>query len=270
MCKKNFLIVLLFLVSLTVYAQAPEKKVTLKFDQITLKAAVDLLSKSTGYVFSYDATSIDEKQLVSLNAMNVPIHVAMYEMLKGTSIRYTIDGNQIILSSVVNQANPPTNPSHQKILIKGTIVDHSGTPIIGATVLIRGTVNGTTSDIDGHYSIMAPKNSVLVYRYLGCQTVEKEVTSSRPINVTLEEENVNLKDVVVVAYGTQKKEDVVSSINSVSGDKLSMPTRSLNNMLAGKVAGILAVQRSGEPGNDNASFWSEVLVHTEGEPVLWF
>ena len=255
MCKKNFLIVLLFFVSLVVYAQAPEKKVTLKFDQITLKAAVDLLSKSTGYVFSYDATSIDEKQLVSLNAMNVPIHVALYEMLKGTSIRYTIDGNQIILSSVVNQANPPTNSSRQKMLIKGTIVDHSGTPIIGATVLIRGTVNGTTSDIDGHYSIMAPKNSVLVYRYLGCQTVEKEVTSSRPINVTLEEENVNLKDVVVVAYGTQKKEDVVSSINSVSGDKLSMPTRSLNNMLAGKVAGILAVQRSGEPGNDNASFW---------------
>ena len=142
-----------------------------------------------------------------------------------------------------------------KITVSGLLTDADGNPIIGATVQEKGTKNGVISDIDGRYTITVPPNAVLQFSYIGYNSEEKAVKHTPTINIRMIESSIGLEDVVVIGYGQQKKESVVSSINTISAKELSMPTRSLANNIAGQVAGVIAIQRSGEPGKDDAQFW---------------
>lgn len=144
----------------------------------------------------------------------------------------------------------------KKHTVSGLLTDADGNPIIGATVSIKGTTHGVTTDIDGRYILNdVNEGDIIEYRYIGYNTEEKTYKGEKDINIRMVEATVGLDDVVVIGYGQQKKESVVSSINTISAKELSMPTRSLANNLAGQIAGVLAVQRSGEPGRDDAQFW---------------
>ncbi len=158
--------------------------------------------------------------------------------------------NEVFSSVQQKQENPVRNKQ-----IQGTVLDEKNEPIIGATVLIKKTVTGVLTDINGKYHIQAAVGDVLEFSFVGYKSVEKTVKAEGTINVVMTESNINLDDVVVIGYGQQKKESVVASVNTVKAAELRMPTRSLTNMIAGQVAGVIAVQRSGEPGNDEASFW---------------
>ena len=113
------------------------------------------------------------------------------------------------------------------------------------------------TDMNGNYSIIVPeRKSVLSFRYIGFVPKEEVVNNRKVVNVQMVEDVGQLDEVVVVAYGAQKKESVVGSITTIEPAKLKVSTtRSISNNLAGTVAGVLAVQRSGEPGYDNSSFW---------------
>lgn len=140
--------------------------------------------------------------------------------------------------------------------ITGLLTDSNGDPIIGATVKITGKQGGAITDIDGRYKISAADNDELVFSYIGMETVRRKVKKGQStVNVQMQTASANLDDVVIVGYGQQKKESVVSSVSTISGEDLHVSSRSLNNSLAGKVSGLLAVQRSGEPGWDDAQFW---------------
>ncbi|WP_316817859.1 TonB-dependent receptor [Pedobacter nyackensis] len=143
----------------------------------------------------------------------------------------------------------------QKDTITGLITDANGGPLVGVIVLEKGTDNRTTSNSEGKYNIKVSPNAILEFRYVGYNNEERKVSKSGTINVRMTDTNNNLEDVVVVGYGQQKKTSVVSALNTISSKELSMPTRSLSNNLAGQIAGVLAVQRSGEPGKDNSDFW---------------
>lgn len=143
-----------------------------------------------------------------------------------------------------------------KLRVAGVVTDSNGESIIGASVMIKGTTTGTVTDMDGQYEIYVDsKNAIIEISYLGYQTETIKINGRKNINVVLHEDSKALDEVVVVGYGTQKKESVVVSSSSVKVSNLVVPTRSLNNSLAGQVAGLIAVQRSGEPGYDNAEFW---------------
>lgn len=141
-------------------------------------------------------------------------------------------------------------------VISGLVTESNGDPVIGATILVVGTTRGVTTDLDGRYSIKASDGEELSFRYIGYNEVKRTVRKGEStINVRLETASVNLDDVVVIGYGQQKKESVVSSMSSIGPAELSVKSRSLNNSVAGKIPGLIAVQRSGEPGWDDASFW---------------
>lgn len=141
-------------------------------------------------------------------------------------------------------------------VISGLVTESNGDPVIGATILVAGTTRGVTTDLDGRYSIKASDGEELSFRYIGYNEVKRTVRKGEStINVRLETASVNLDDVVVIGYGQQKKESVVSSMSSIGPAELSVKSRSLNNSVAGKIPGLIAVQRSGEPGWDDASFW---------------
>ncbi|AUP80336.1 SusC/RagA family TonB-linked outer membrane protein [Flavivirga eckloniae] len=139
----------------------------------------------------------------------------------------------------------------QEKTISGTVSDDSGLPLPGATVLVKGTSSGTSSDFDGKYSIRANQGATLVFSFVGYSTVEVAVGTSNTVNVTLTEDTAALEEVVVVAYGTQKKEEITGSVTTLKTEELSdVPTASVVQGLVGKVSGVQIINQSGAPGAD--------------------
>jgi len=140
----------------------------------------------------------------------------------------------------------------QNFTIKGNIKDIQGEPIIGASVLVAGTTNGTISDLKGNYVLRVFKNSKLVISYVGYQTQNIDVVGRSTINIVLKEDSKTLNEVVVVGYGTQKKETLTGSVVNVGGAEIKKsPSPNVESSLAGKLPGLIVSQRSGEPGRDD-------------------
>lgn len=149
--------------------------------------------------------------------------------------------------------------------IKGTVVDEAGAPVIGATVIVEGTNTGTSTDINGHFSLTANAGSRLEISFLGMETVYVPVTADlKNITVELKSDAEQVDEVVVVGYGVQKKQSVTAAISQISGKELEKaPVGNISNMLAGRVAGVTAVQLSGQPGADGSS------IMVRGQSVLY-
>jgi len=146
-----------------------------------------------------------------------------------------------------------TQQSKQNVL-RGSIVDEKGEPIIGATVMVVGAPasQGTITDLDGNFSVNARPGAKLKISYVGY--VPQTVAASNGMKVTLKEESTTLQGVEVVAYGVQKKVTVTGALSSVKGEDLArVPVSSVNNVLAGALSGVTTVQYSGEPGSDAAT-----------------
>ena len=156
--------------------------------------------------------------------------------------------------------------SEKGITINGTVRDMQQEPLIGVSVMIQGTSTGAITDVDGRYIITVPnKESVLEFSYLGFETVAITVRNQININVNMRETTNSLDESVVVAYGQQKRASIVGSITSVSPTALQQgTTRAVSNNLAGQLAGVIAVQRSGEPGYDGSSFWIRGISSFQG------
>jgi TonB-linked SusC/RagA family outer membrane protein len=144
----------------------------------------------------------------------------------------------------------------QPLNISGIVTDEKSEPVIGATVVVKGTSAGTSTGINGDYDIQAPANGTLVISFIGMGSKEVPVNKRTRIDVTLSTSAQEIDDVVVTAFGTQKKVSVIGSISSIAPTKLRVgTTRSVANNLAGQLAGIIAVRPSGEPGYDDSQFW---------------
>lgn len=141
------------------------------------------------------------------------------------------------------------------ITVSGTVSDASGEPLIGVNVVVKNQPGfGVTTDLDGKYSIRAGVNDVLIFSYVGYEDLEIPINNQATVNAIMEQ-GTALEEAVVVAGGYQRKVSVVGSISSVKIEDIKVPTSSIANSLAGNVPGIIAVQRTGEPGKDASEFW---------------
>lgn len=147
------------------------------------------------------------------------------------------------------------NLSAQNAKVKGEVFDNSG-PVIGATVTIKSNPKvGTTTDIDGKFSLNAQMGDVLLVSFIGYDTKEVKVASSKTLKIKLEESTNKLDEVTVVAFGKQKKENLLGSVTTVKPAELRVPSSNLTTALGGRIAGLISMQTSGEPGADNAQFF---------------
>lgn len=250
--KKFVYFIIACLISVNTFAQSGTEKISVTFQDLPLREAIKKIEQASGYVFSYDVTEINVTQQVSLTANNEELRLALQKLFDTTDVDFRIQNKQVILTYKQYQARKESGAAQT---VSGTVRDEAGEPIIGATITVKGTVNGVLTDIDGKYMIQTHEGEILEFRYIGYNSVEQRVKNQKVINVTMNESNVNMDEVVVIGYGTQKKESVVSSVSSVKPADISIPTRSLSNMIGGQIAGIISIQSSGEPGNDDASFW---------------
>lgn len=143
----------------------------------------------------------------------------------------------------------------QERIVSGRVVDENGLPVAGVTITILGNTKGVVTDEDGRYSITVKKGDKLVVSFLGKETQTIELGEVSLLDITLRPKQDALEGVTVVAFGTQKKESVVGSITTVNPSDLKVPSSNLTTALAGRMAGLVAYQRSGEPGADNANFF---------------
>ena len=231
---------------------------SVQYENATVKDILDYIEKHSKYIFIYSANvqkNLNNK--VSISVSNKKIDAVLKELFSETGLNYKMSGRQITIS--VPEAPKVQQTAQQKgIKVTGNVSDEKGEPLIGVTIILKNdsTVHALT-DMNGNYSIIVPeRKSVLSFRYIGFVPKEEVVNNRKVVNVQMVEDVGQLDEVVVVAYGAQKKESVVGSITTIEPAKLKVSTtRSISNNLAGTVAGVLAVQRSGEPGYDNSSFW---------------
>lgn len=141
----------------------------------------------------------------------------------------------------------------QSRVITGTVTDEANSPLPGVNIIAKGTTTGTTTDLDGKYSLSVPADAILSFSYIGFISQEHEVGNRNVINIQLVADVKSLSEVVVVGYGVQKKVTVSGSVATVKGeDLIKSPTVNLSNSIAGRMPGVIATNRSGEPGYDGS------------------
>lgn len=242
---------LLFFISLQAQAQQSDL-LTLNMKNVTLKQFVEAVQTQSGYSFLYKDNQLKTNQRITVSVNKQSINVALEQAFKGKGISWKIQGKQILLFPAKEEQSVNTKKSRT---IKGNVTTTTGESIPGASVKLANATTGVITDIDGFYMITVPDSqSELEFRFMGYEPRNIKVGNQTTINVSLEEATSSLEEVVVVAYGAQKKVTMTGSVASVNIGSLKTPVANLSNALQGKVAGIISVQSSGEPGYDNSTF----------------
>ena len=221
--------------------------ISVKGQAMTIKQAIQLIEKNSNYTFFYNAADLKNTTNKNLNCEGT-IEEVLKEVFKGSGITYMIKGNEIILK--VNKEEAAQQQPKKKRTVTGTVVDaENGDPVIGATVVVKGQKNGVITDLDGNFTIaISGSKAQLEFSYIGYRKKTVDVGDLGVINVKMESDNQLLSEVVVVGAGTQKKVSVTGSITSVKGLELKAPSSSLTTSFAGKLAGVISMTSTGEPG----------------------
>lgn len=253
--KKMKLTAILFFVSVVVtlasegYAQA--SKLTIVKEDATVKSVLDAIENQSEFRFFFSG-DIDVDRKVSINVKDKSVFDILDEIFKGSQIKYVIYDRQIALidnSKKVSENSLPAGDSMQRPGITGKVTDKNSEPLIGVTIVVKGTTNGSITNAAGIYNLSANKGDTLVFSMIGFQPQEKIVLGNAPIDVVLMEDLVALDEVVVIGYGTVKKKDITTSVSTVTVEDLDeRPLISAASAIQGKAAGVNVVQPSGEPG----------------------
>lgn len=252
---KYILLMGLFLFSFTLRAKQ-SALISLNKNKTTIRAILNEIEQSTSYSFLYNNNIVDtDKEAVSINVKNKPLKDVLNNIFEDTDIAYTIVDNQIILSLKQKDASNSAleqkqDGTKQANAISGVITDsRTGEFLPGVSVVVKGTTNGTVTDVDGRYTLNAPSDATLVFSYIGFIPQELKISGKKTLDIGMQEDARSLEEVVVVGYSTQKKADLTGAVSSVDMNKLGdMAVTGLNSALQGRMSGVTVLQSSGAPG----------------------
>ena len=262
-CLLRFLLVMVLLLIPTMLL-AQHGKVSLNLQNEEVSQFIRQVEKQTNYTFVYRNNVLQPKTKVTCVCKDWPLEKALSQVFSSLGIQYSFNNNTIVLVKGKNENSDRkgakssmgnTSSSSDKNKLSGVVRDVKGEPIIGASVFVKGTKIGTITNVDGEFSLDVLANSTLMISYIGFATREIPVKHHSNLKITLDEDAAHdLNEVVVVGYGTQKKASVTGAIASVTTkDLVQTPQANISNMLVGKMPGLIAMQRSGAPGEDNST-----------------
>lgn len=177
-----------------------------------------------------------------------------------------VEANAVKTSMTNDASSVLQTGKHQ---VKGRVVDGSGEAVIGATVMEKGTTNGTVTDFDGNFSIQVGDGAQLEISYIGYKTVTLLAKPGTDMNITITEDSEMLEDVVVVGYGTMKKKDLTGAVGSIKGDDLSSRrTTQLSTALQGAVSGVTVTRGSGDPGSGTSIRVRGITTMGDSSPLV--
>ena len=238
-----FFAALLALFLLCVPAQRGLAQVSLSTPKAKLETVVKQLKERSKYRFFYN-DALADIQVNAVKAKNRPLKSVLEQLFSGTIIRYKIVDNVVYLSMEEHASAPqeaPQQPKNGPHTISGTVKDAAGEPLIGVSVMVKGTSHGAVTDIDGCYSFTTEEaNPTLVFSYIGYSTQQIAQAGKANVDVTMVEESHTLGDVVVTALGIKRSEKALSyNVQKVDGDRITaVKSANFMNSLAGKVAGV--------------------------------
>ena len=234
-------------------------QISLEVKDVTVEYVLNEIEAMSNYHFLYNHKLVDVDRKVSLSVDEENIDSVLTRLFEGTDVSYQMSGKQIVLArkSLIGNGNVSSGRQQQTQIVTGIITDKTGEPVIGANIVVKGTTNGTISGMDGRFSLEIPNNNaVLQVSYIGYLTQDIAVNNRKEINVRMVEDTQSLEEVVVVGYGTQKKEVVTAAITSVKADDIAVsPSADVAAGLAGRLSGVIINTRSGEVGNEGTSIF---------------
>ncbi|MDR0940328.1 MAG: TonB-dependent receptor [Mediterranea sp.] len=230
-------------------AQNNEELITLRLRDKTIGEALETINKRYNYTFVLRTPDIDTKQKVSINVRRQKIGDVLDALFSGQDVVFDIANKTVRVSKNVRRQDetPDRTPVARKVT--GLVTDGSGEPMVGVSVLVRGSNQGAITDMEGRYEITVDgPGQTLRFSFLGYRPQERKVEENRTLNVTLQEDVQSIDEVVVVGYSVQKKKDITGAISTVlARDIENIPVNDFGSALAGRSAGVQVITPSGKP-----------------------
>ena len=247
-------------------------QISLSVNKQTIKQIIPQIEKASGYNVFYTDKLPNLETKKDLNVSNASLEAVLKELFKGTKISFEIKANKQIL--LFQQTNKSVGAKKK---VTGRIVDENDEPLIGASVIIKGSTQGTITNIDGEYTLEdVPEKATLTVSYVGYIPASVAVNGKNAINVVLQEDSKTLEEVVVIGYGTVKKKDLTGAVGSVGGAEVAArKTTSLSTALQGTIPGLMVTRNNNAPGANADKIYvrgittignSDPLVIVDGVP----
>ena len=228
--------------SISLFSYAQHQQVRLTGSNVTLKTAFKQIEQQTKLFVDYNTQEVNDSRVLTKLPKNSNVKEVMEQLLEGSGCSITFSNGHIIINKQARTVSSTKN-------ISGVVKDETGEPVIGANVVVKGTTNGTVTDMNGRYSLEVPEGGVLQISYIGYNTQEVKVGSGDVVNVSLREDSEALDEVVVIGYGTVKKSDLTGAVGSVQMKDVSqVGITSADRALQGQIAGVQVNARTGQPG----------------------
>lgn len=246
---KLSMLIIFLTVSQVNAAKVFSQTITASFEKVELRTILNVIEKKAKvrFLYNYDLSSLTKK--VDFSVKDARVSDALDKLLENSGLRYRDMGNNlIVISSEKNWETP------SQVTISGVVTDDKNQPLPGVSINVKGTSIGTATNENGRYSLNVPDaNDTLVFTYIGFAPQQQALAGRTTLNVVLVAVSSNLNDVVVIGYGTQKKQNVTGAIASVPMQEIGdMPVSNVATALQGKIAGVVIQQNSGSPGRTPA------------------
>ena len=253
-----------------------EKSISLQAEGLRFKRVLSLIEDQADVQFVYSSSAIDTRQRVSLKVSNKKLDQVLRELLQPLSVDFSVMENRIILKSAA-----PVQPDENKQVsrdtslpeegvdktIRGKVTDENAGTLPGVNILLKGTQQGTTTDAEGRFSIGVPdENAVLVFSFVGYVSQEMVVANRTSLDVLLVVDEKSLEEIIVVGYGTQRKENLTGAVSTVDSKSLeNRPVSNLANALQGLSPGLNVTRQFGQPGEEGLGIQIRGVTSANGD-----
>jgi len=237
---------------------AQKTALSLNLTNSTVAEVLSEIEDNSDFYFICNRKLVDLDRRITIQANDQSIKEILDNVFKGTDVKYVMTGRQIVLTPGEDSFQNTEGSMQQNISVSGRVIDSSGSPLPGVSIVLKGTTTGTITDPDGKYFLTnVPSDVTLVFSFVGMKSQEIPVAGKNTINVKMNDETIGIDEVVAIGYGTMRKQDITGSISQAKGSELikSQNFSALEN-LRGKVSGVNIYSNSGQPG----AYQSRVVI----------
>lgn len=224
-----------------------EVKLTLSFDQVSVKEVLQEIEQHTDFYFSYGNAQVNLQQKVTIENKKQSLKDILYSVASQTNLNFKRINQSIVV--MLRPAKTKNVPQITEVTVSGVVTDQENMPLPGVNVLLKDTNEGTITDLDGNFRITVDETATLVFSFIGYETKEVPVRGQSQLNVILEPSLTSLDNVVVIGYGTARKKDVTGAIAEVQTvEQLDdRPIFNAQEVMQGTVPGVTVLSNGGDP-----------------------
>lgn len=231
-----------------------EVYLSLNLQEASLSESFNFIKNQTAFTFIYDQRLVEKSPPVSLQVRHQSLENVLMSLSASHQLSFKQVDNRISVKATAESVND--TPAVADVAVRGTVLDVTGQPIPGVTVVVEGSSTGTATDIDGAYSLIVPEGAVLVFSFIGFETQRIPVGDRSVIDITMKEDIGMLDEVVVVGFGTQTRATSVSAVSTINAEEIvKTPVGDVTNAITGRMVGVMTRQLQGRPGASEAQIY---------------